>query len=154
MQILRFFRNAFISPSRMHTVDRCHFCFEPATTSNIGHVFECTNFTFLLHKAMPTHVAEQIAGWIPGRNHHMFLRLLLAFPKLTRSDRSLILDIFCNAAHLFNAGNHNPHLPLKEVLKTAETFFRWPSHHSFSKKTPARNPKKLTQKEKTTSASS
>ena len=40
MQILRFFRNAFISPSRMHTVDRCHFCFEPDTTSNIGYVFE------------------------------------------------------------------------------------------------------------------
>ena len=77
------------------------------------------------------------------RREAVLWQLLLSFRRVrVGMDQSCSsLDIFCNAAHLFNTGNHNPQLPLKEVLKTAESFFRWPSHPSYSKKTPARNPK-------------
>ena len=128
MQILRFLRNAFISPARMHEHDRCHFCFLPGTTSTINHVFSCENFYFLLRKSMPAHVSEIIDTWIPRRNNHTFIRLLLAFPKLTKPHKSLVVDIFGNAAHLFNAGNHGPKLSLSDILQTAETFFRWPAY--------------------------
>ena len=127
MQVLRFLRNAFISPSRMHSADRCHFCFEQGTSSNISHVFDCPNFVFLCRKSMPLHVAEQINEWIPEKNHNLLLRLLLGLPKMTRSHKSLTFDVFANAAHLFNAGNHNPHLSLSDILRTAEAYFRWPS---------------------------
>ena len=81
---------------------------------------------------MPAHVSEIIDTWIPRRNNHTFIRLLLAFPKLTKPHKSLVVDIFGNAAHLFNAGNHGPKLSLSDILQTAETFFRWPAYKTTS----------------------
>lgn len=119
MQVIRWLRNAFIIPTRFQTASICPFCKEHESEFTLAHLVHCLCFEAACFHAMHVDARRAILNWLPNGCHHVFIRVLLAFPKLKVKDRITVCRMFAVVGMVIHSGTHNMNLECLEIANIA-----------------------------------